>query len=73
MPGWLGYPMDHCSGAFRAVPTVRLLTQSPLNATVPQVLHMTLGLDTVVARGRNVSVNGMAVPEGRPQLLSGEG
>ncbi|XP_072186520.1 SCO-spondin [Excalfactoria chinensis] len=37
----------------------------------PPVLHVTLGLDTVVARGRNISVNGVAVPEGQPQLLSG--
>lgn len=34
---------------------------------------MTFGLDTVVARGRNVSVNGVVVPEGQPHLHSGEG
>ncbi|XP_050572817.1 LOW QUALITY PROTEIN: SCO-spondin-like [Cygnus atratus] len=37
----------------------------------PQALHMTFGLDTVVARGRNVSVNGVVVPEGQPHLHSG--
>lgn len=34
---------------------------------------MTFGLDTVVARGRNVSVNGVVVPEGQPHLHGGEG
>ncbi|KAI1242490.1 hypothetical protein IHE44_0000018 [Lamprotornis superbus] len=40
---------------------------------LPQVLHMTFGTDTVVAEGRNVSVNGAAVPEGRPYLHKGLG
>lgn len=42
------------------------------DAALPQALHMTFGVDTVVARGRNVSVNGVAVPEGRPYLHNGE-
>lgn len=33
---------------------------------------MTFGMDTVVARGRNLSVNGMAVLEGQPYLHNGE-
>ena len=33
---------------------------------------MSFGTDTVVAEGRNVSVNGAAVPEGRPYLHKGE-
>lgn len=49
-------------------PLVPLLT-----ASVPQVLRMTFGLDAVVARGRNVSVNGVGVPEGQPHLHGGEG
>lgn len=36
------------------------------------MLHMTFGTDTVVAEGRNVSVNGAALPEGRPYLHKGE-
>lgn len=34
---------------------------------------MTFGMDTVAARGRNISVNGVAVPEGQPYLHNGEG
>ncbi|KAK2514067.1 hypothetical protein Q9233_015180 [Columba guinea] len=37
----------------------------------PRALHMTFGMDTVVARGRNLSVNGMAVLEGQPYLHNG--
>ncbi|XP_014811222.1 PREDICTED: SCO-spondin [Calidris pugnax] len=39
----------------------------------PRVLHMTFGMDTVVARGRNISVNSVVVPEGQPYLHSGIG
>ncbi|RMB90450.1 hypothetical protein DUI87_33191 [Hirundo rustica rustica] len=39
----------------------------------PRVLHMTFGTDTVVAEGQNVSVNGAAVPKGRPYLHKGLG
>ncbi|XP_049654923.1 SCO-spondin-like [Accipiter gentilis] len=37
----------------------------------PRTLHMTFGMDTVAARGRNISVNGVAVPEGQPYLHNG--
>ncbi|XP_056190274.1 LOW QUALITY PROTEIN: SCO-spondin-like [Falco biarmicus] len=37
----------------------------------PRALHMALGTDTVLARGQNVSVNGVAVPEGQPYLHNG--
>ncbi|CAM2104988.1 unnamed protein product [Caretta caretta] len=36
-----------------------------------RVLRMLFGLDLVVARGRNVSVNGVVVPEGEPLLQDG--
>ncbi|XP_064364124.1 SCO-spondin-like [Dromaius novaehollandiae] len=39
----------------------------------PRALHMTFGLDAVAVRGRNVSVNGAAVPEGEPRLRHGIG
>ncbi|OXB70710.1 UNVERIFIED_CONTAM: hypothetical protein H355_006103 [Colinus virginianus] len=42
-----------------------------ITAGSPPVLHMTFGLDTVVARGHNVSVNGVVVSEGRPHLHGG--
>ncbi|XP_072707738.1 SCO-spondin-like [Ciconia boyciana] len=37
----------------------------------PRALHMTFGMDAVAARGRNVSVNGVVVPEGQPYLHNG--
>ncbi|KAM6142205.1 LOW QUALITY PROTEIN: SCO-spondin-like [Phoenicopterus ruber ruber] len=37
----------------------------------PRALHMTFGMDTVAARGRDVSVNGVVVPEGQPYLHNG--
>ncbi|CAM9200199.1 unnamed protein product [Bubo scandiacus] len=37
----------------------------------PRALYMTFGMDTVVARAQNVSVNGAVVPEGRPYLHNG--
>ncbi|XP_068790174.1 SCO-spondin-like [Struthio camelus] len=37
----------------------------------PRALRMTFGLDAVAVRGRNVSVNGVAVPEGEPHLRHG--
>ncbi|KAK4825681.1 hypothetical protein QYF61_001504 [Mycteria americana] len=46
---------------------------APADAAPPQALHMTFGMDAVEARGRNVSVNGVAVPEGQPYLHNGEG
>ncbi|XP_074753624.1 SCO-spondin-like [Athene noctua] len=42
-----------------------------ITAGNPRALHMTFGMDMVVARGRNVSVNSLAVPEGRPFLHNG--
>lgn len=57
----------------RGCPHCCPLTWFLLTAAVPQVLHVTFGLDTVVARGLNISVNGVAVPEGQPHLHGGEG
>lgn len=45
---------------------------APADAALPQALHMTFGMDAVAARGRNVSVNGVVVPEGQPYLHNGE-
>lgn len=45
---------------------------SPGDAAVLQALHMTFGVDTVTLWGRNVSVNGVVVPEGQPYLHGGE-
>ncbi|KAM9572871.1 SCO-spondin-like [Guaruba guarouba] len=41
------------------------------DATPPQALHMTFGVGTVVAEGRNISVDGVVVPEGQPYLHNG--
>lgn len=54
------------------IPAVPGTPECPSATPLPQVLHMTFGTDTVVAEGRNVSVNGAAVPEGRPYLHKGE-
>ncbi|KAM6032546.1 LOW QUALITY PROTEIN: SCO-spondin-like [Chlamydotis macqueenii] len=42
-----------------------------ITAGDPRALRMTFGTDAVAARGRNVSVNGVAVPAGQPYLRSG--
>ncbi|XP_069738785.1 LOW QUALITY PROTEIN: SCO-spondin-like [Phaenicophaeus curvirostris] len=42
-----------------------------VSAGDPRVLHMTFGMDTVVAQGRDISVNGVVVPEGQPYLHGG--
>lgn len=75
---WNGTPMGP---SLVTVTRVSVPSPSPLSLThlsvqvpppLPQVLHMTFGTDTVVAEGQNVTVNGAAVPEGRPYLHKGE-